>query len=55
MTFLGKIQKAKKIIKLDFTELDVWRYLAIHHPPNPLYKKGYRSIDCKILHSERKR
>lgn len=46
------IEKRGNIIKinpiLDFTELDVWRYLAINHiPPNPLYKKGYRSIDCQ--------
>jgi len=46
------IEKRGNIIKinpiLDFTELDIWRYLAINHiPPSPLYKKGYRSIDCE--------
>lgn len=33
---------------LDFTELDVWRYLAINQiPVNPLYKEGYRSLGCE--------
>lgn len=33
---------------LDFTEVDIWRYLAINQiPPNPLYVKGYRSLGCK--------
>ncbi len=33
---------------LDFTELDVWRYLAINEiPVNPLYKEGYRSLGCE--------
>jgi len=46
------IEKRGNVIKinpiLDFTELDVWRYLAVNRiPPNPLYKKGYRSIDCQ--------
>lgn len=46
------IEKKGDIIKinpiLDFTELDVWRYLSVNHiPPNPLYKKGYRSIGCQ--------
>lgn len=32
---------------LDFTELDVWRYLAIYNiPVNPLYALGYRSLGC---------
>ena len=32
---------------LDFTELDIWRYLAINKiPVNPLYRKGYRSLGC---------
>jgi len=33
---------------LDFTELDVWRYLACYEiPVNPLYKEGYRSLGCE--------
>lgn len=33
---------------LDFTELDVWRYLAINEiPVNPLYNEGYRSLGCE--------
>ena len=32
---------------LDFTELDVWRYLAVNEiPVNPLYREGYRSLGC---------
>jgi len=32
---------------LEFTEQDVWRYLAINEVPmNPLYKYGYRSLGC---------
>jgi|TARA_B100001964_G_C14197692_1_gene584222 phosphoadenosine phosphosulfate reductase len=32
---------------LTFTELDVWRYLAINNiPVNPLYGEGYRSLGC---------
>jgi len=49
---LQYIEKRGNIIKinpiLDFTELDIWRYLAVNHiPSNPLYKKGYRSIGCQ--------
>lgn len=33
---------------LDFTEMDIWRYLAINHiPPHPLYERGYRSLGCE--------
>ena len=33
---------------LDFTETDVWRYLAINNiPVNELYKRGYRSLGCE--------
>ena len=33
---------------LDFTELDVWKYLAINGvPPHPLYAEGYRSLGCE--------
>lgn len=32
---------------LDFTEIDIWRYLALHQVPiNPMYAKGYRSLGC---------
>jgi len=32
---------------LTFTELDIWRYLAMNEiPVNPLYKQGYRSLGC---------
>lgn len=32
---------------LDFTEIDIWRYLALNQIPiNPIYKKGYRSLSC---------
>ncbi len=34
---------------LDFTELDVWRYLALNKiPVNPIYERGYRSLGCKL-------
>lgn len=34
---------------LDFTELDIWRYLALNEiPVNPTYKKGYRSLGCSF-------
>lgn len=33
---------------LDWTELDIWRYIAINKiPVNPLYEKGYRSLGCR--------
>lgn len=32
---------------LDFTELDIWRYLAVNNVPvNPKYAEGYRSLGC---------
>lgn len=32
---------------LDFTETDVWRYIALNQVPiNPMYTKGYRSLSC---------
>lgn len=32
---------------LAFTELDVWRYTAVHRlPVHPLYAQGYRSLGC---------
>lgn len=33
---------------LNFTEKDVWRYLAMHGVPvNPVYLQGYRSLSCQ--------
>ncbi|NHJ40987.1 MAG: phosphoadenylyl-sulfate reductase [Asgard group archaeon] len=33
---------------LNWTELDVWRYLAINNiPVHPFYAKGYRSLGCE--------
>lgn len=33
---------------LDWTELDIWRYVAISNIPiNPMYRKGYRSLGCE--------
>ncbi len=32
---------------LNFTEQDIWRYLAVFDiPVNPVYKDGYRSLGC---------
>ncbi len=32
---------------LDWTELDIWKYTALHQiPVNPLYALGYRSLGC---------
>jgi len=37
---------------LNWTETDIWRYMAINRiPPNPLYKKGYRSLGCEPCNS----
>ena len=34
---------------LDWTEAEIWRYINKYKVPyNPLYDKGYRSIDCKL-------
>lgn len=34
---------------LDFTELDIWRYIALNNVPiNPKYKEGYRSLGCAL-------
>lgn len=33
----------------DFTEKDIWRYLAIYRVPvNKAYKAGYRSLSCRL-------
>jgi phosphoadenosine phosphosulfate reductase len=32
---------------LDWTETDIWRYIAIYNVPvNPAYRSGYRSLGC---------
>lgn len=37
---------------LEFTELDIWRYLALYNIPiNPKYREGYRSLGCEICSS----
>lgn len=42
----GGLTKVNPI--LDFTELDVWRYLAAYNiPVHPKYKEGYRSLGCE--------
>jgi phosphoadenosine phosphosulfate reductase len=46
-----KIEKGDNLTKynpiLDWTETDIWKYLAINQiPVNPLYGKDYRSLGC---------
>lgn len=37
---------------LEFTELDIWRYLALNQIPiNPMYQLGYRSLGCSLCSS----
>lgn len=34
---------------LEFTELDIWRYIALNRIPiNPIYQRGYRSLGCSL-------
>lgn len=34
---------------LDFTELDIWRYIALNIIPiNPMYGNGFRSLGCSL-------
>ncbi len=45
------VEKKDGLVKinpiLDFAEVDIWRYLALHLiPVNPMYTKGYRSLGC---------
>lgn len=43
----GGLVKINPIV--DFTELDIWRYLALNEVPvNPKYKEGYRSLGCSL-------
>ena len=49
----GQINILKDIVKinpiLDWTEVDIWKYMAIHQiPPHPWYALGYRSIGCAL-------
>lgn len=38
---------------LDFTEKDIWRYIAVHGlPVNPLYGMGYRSLSCRLCSAQ---
>lgn len=46
-----KVHRQGDFIRLhplhDWTEADIWRYIACHHLPiHPLYTEGYRSIGC---------
>jgi len=46
-----EIEKRGNLVKinpiLNWTEADVWRYIAINKiPVHPLYAKGYRSLGC---------
>lgn len=50
------VEQSNNLIKvnpiLDFSELDIWRYLAANEVPlHPLYKKGYRSLGCMYCSS----
>ena len=43
----GKLVKLNPI--LNWTEADVWRYIAINNiPVHPWYEKGYRSLGCAV-------
>jgi phosphoadenosine phosphosulfate reductase len=46
-------EEDKGLIKVnpiaDFTEKDIWRYLAVYRVPvNKAYKDGYRSLSCRL-------
>ena len=46
------VEKKGNLVKinpiLDWTEIDIWRYLAINEiPVNPMYRLGYRSLGCE--------
>ncbi len=46
-----EVEKKGALIKynpiLEWTELDIWKYLAVNHIPiHPWYKLGYRSLGC---------
>lgn len=47
------VEEKKGLVKinpiLEFTELDIWRYLALNEiPVNPIYAQGYRSLGCAL-------
>lgn len=58
MTYLEKVDWAREPIEeraglvkinpiLNFSELDIWRYLSPNSiPVNPKYAQGYRSLGC---------
>lgn len=55
-TGIEPIEKDKKHVKYnplaDFTELDIWKYIAWRKlPVHPLYMKGYRSLGCETCTS----
>lgn len=50
---INDVEEENGLVKVnpiaDFTEKDVWRYLAIYNVPvNTKYKDGYRSLSCKL-------
>lgn len=52
-TEIKDVEERDGLIKVnpiaDFTERDVWRYLAIYRVPvNRVYVHGYRSLSCKL-------
>lgn len=52
-THMKPIENQQGLIKVNpilwFSELDVWRYIAVHQiPVNPLYQLGYRSLGCEF-------
>lgn len=53
METAGRVTKVNPI--LYFSELDVWRYLAINQiPVNPKYGQGYRSLGCALCSTPEK-
>lgn len=52
-TEIKDIEEVDGLVKVnpiaDFTETDIWRFLAIYHiPVNRAYRGGYRSLSCKL-------
>jgi phosphoadenosine phosphosulfate reductase len=51
-TGFGLVEDKSGLVKInpipEFTELDIWRYLALNQVPiNPMYGRGYRSLGCR--------
>ncbi len=49
---IQEIEEYEGMVKLnplaDWTEADVWKYIAVNHIPfNPLYAQGFRSLGCE--------